>query len=184
MLIKPDGSLLRMESMLPYFQVLPFADILFQDYTFPGISLIIVNGVSNLTAAVLILCKKRIGYALGTVFGFTLMLWIIIQFVIFPANVLSTLYFIFGVLQNFGFARFLYVWAFISVNLAVFNLLPFPGLDGWQLLVTFVEAATRKKIPDKVKNIVSLIGLGLLLLLMGALVVKDVARYFFMAVVL
>ena len=99
MLIKPDGSLLRMEQMLPYFQVLPFADILFQDYIFPGISLIIVNGVSNLTAAVLILCKKRIGYVLGTVFGFTLMLWIIIQFVIFPANVLSTLYFIFGVLQ-------------------------------------------------------------------------------------
>ena len=89
-----------------------------------------------------------------------------------------------GVLQNFGFARFLYVWAFISVNLAIFNLLPFPGLDGWQLLVTFVEAATRRKIPDKVKNIVSLIGLGLLLLLMGALIVKDVARYIFMAGVL
>ena len=87
-----------------------------------------------------------------------------------------------GVLQNFGFAKFLYVWAFISVNLAVFNLLPFPGLDGWQLLVTFIEAGTRKKIPEKVKNIVSLIGLGLLLLLMGALVVKDIARYFFMVV--
>lgn len=99
MLIKPNGSLLRMELMLPYFQVLPFADILFQDYTFPGIALIIVNGVSNITAAILILCKKRIGYVLGTIFGFTLMLWIIIQFVIFPANVLSTLYFIFGVLQ-------------------------------------------------------------------------------------
>ena len=99
MLIKPDGSLLRMELMLPYFQVLPFADILFQDYTFPGIALIIVNGASNITAAILILCKKRIGYVLGTIFGFTLMLWIIIQFVIFPANVLSTLYFIFGVLQ-------------------------------------------------------------------------------------
>ena len=89
-----------------------------------------------------------------------------------------------GVLQNFGFARFLYVWAFISVNLAVFNLLPFPGLDGWQLLVTFVEAATRKKIPEKVKNIVSFIGLALLLLLMGALVVKDLLRYVFVAVVL
>lgn len=99
MLIKPDGSLLRMELMLPYFQVLPFADILFQDYTFPGIALIIVNGASNITAAILILCKKRIGYVLGTIFGFSLMLWIIIQFVIFPANVLSTLYFIFGVLQ-------------------------------------------------------------------------------------
>ena len=99
MLIKPDGSLLRMEQMLPYFQVLPFADVLFQDYIFPGIALIIVNGITNLTAATLILCKKRIGYVLGTIFGFTLMLWIIIQFVIFPANVLSTTYFILGVLQ-------------------------------------------------------------------------------------
>ena len=99
MLIKPDGSLLRMEQMLPYFQVLPFADILFQNYIFPGIALIIVNGITNLTAAILVLCKKRIGYVLGTIFGFTLMLWIIIQFVIFPANVLSTTYFILGVLQ-------------------------------------------------------------------------------------
>ena len=99
MLIKPDGSLLRMEAMLPYFQVLPFADILFQDYIFSGVALIIVNGVTNLAAAVLILCKKRIGYVLGTIFGFTLMLWIIIQFVIFPTNALSTIYFILGVLQ-------------------------------------------------------------------------------------
>jgi len=82
-----------------------------------------------------------------------------------------------GILQNFGFAQFLYAWALISVNLAIFNLLPFPGLDGWQLLVTFVEAGTRKKIPDKVKNIVSFIGLGLLLLLMGVILVKDVFTY-------
>ena len=86
-----------------------------------------------------------------------------------------------GVLQNFGFAKFLYVWAFISVNLAIFNLLPFPGLDGWQLLVTFIEAGTRKKIPDKVKNIVSLIGLGLLLLLMGVILIEDVFTYFLVA---
>ena len=39
MLIKPDGSILRMEELIPYFQVLPFADILFQDYVFPGIAL-------------------------------------------------------------------------------------------------------------------------------------------------
>ena len=86
-----------------------------------------------------------------------------------------------GVLQNFGFAKFLYVWAFISVNLAIFNLLPFPGLDGWQLLVAFIEAGTRKKIPDRIKNIVSLIGLGLLLLLMGAILIKDVFTYFLVA---
>ena len=85
-----------------------------------------------------------------------------------------------SVLQNFGFAKFLYVWAFISVNLAIFNLLPFPGLDGWQLLVLGIETISHKKIPEKVKNIVSLIGLGLLLLLMGVIVVKDLITYVFM----
>ena len=84
-----------------------------------------------------------------------------------------------AVLQNFGIGRFLYVWGFISVNLAIFNLLPFPGLDGWQLLVLIVEGITRKKIPEKVKNIVSLIGIGLLLLLMAVIVIKDVAKYVF-----
>ena len=85
-----------------------------------------------------------------------------------------------GVLQNFGFAKFLYVWAFISVNLAIFNLLPFPGLDGWQLLVLIIETVAHKKIPEKVKNIVSFIGLGLLLLLMGVIVIKDLITYVFM----
>ena len=99
MLIEPNGSILRMEAMLPYFQVLPFADILFQNYIFPGIALIIVNGISNTIASILMLRNKRIGYVLGTVFGFTLMLWIIIQFVIFPMNALDIIYFTLGVLQ-------------------------------------------------------------------------------------
>ena len=99
MLIKPDGSILHMEAMLPYFQVLPFADILFQDYVFPGIALIIVNGVSNIVASIFMFRNKRIGYILGTLFGFTLMLWIIIQFVIFPMNALDIIYFTLGVLQ-------------------------------------------------------------------------------------
>ncbi len=99
MLIKPDGSILHMQTMLPYFQVLPFAEYVFQDYVFPGIALIIVNGISNVTAFVLILRKKRIGYVLGTIFGFTLMLWITIQFIIFPPNWLDNAYFTFGCLQ-------------------------------------------------------------------------------------
>jgi hypothetical protein len=63
-------------------------------------------------------------------------------------------------------------------------LFPIPGLDGWQLLVLIVESTTRKKIPDKVKNIVSLIGIGLLLLLMAVVVVKDVIKYIFMGMAL
>ena len=99
MLIKPDGGILHMQNMLPYFQVLPFADVLFQNYIFSGIALIIVNGISNTIAFVLILQNKKLGYILGTVFGFTLMLWIIIQFIIFPPNLLDNLYFTFGCLQ-------------------------------------------------------------------------------------
>lgn len=99
MLIAPTGKLLQMDAMLPYFKKLPFADLVFRDYIFSGISLLIVNGLTNLTAAVLLLKNKKLGAILGGVFGITLMLWICIQFYMFPANPLSTSYFIFGALQ-------------------------------------------------------------------------------------
>ncbi len=101
------------------------------------------------------------------------------------------------VLNNYAFSRYLWLWGVISVNLAIFNLLPFPGLDGWQLLVTAVEGGTNAakkkiyrnknngdltgyepwKIPTKVKSIISFIGLALLFLLMIAIVVLDVLRW-------
>ena len=82
-----------------------------------------------------------------------------------------------NILKNFGINSFLRVWGLVSVNLAIVNLLPFPGLDGWQLLVLIVEGISKKKIPDKVKNIVSLVGLILLFGLMILLVFKDVFKY-------
>ena len=99
MLIDPSGGLMGMDAMLPYFQKLPFAEIVFQDFIFSGISLLIVNGISNLTAAGLLIANKRIGAVLGGVFGITLMLWICIQFYMFPLNFMSTAYFIFGFIQ-------------------------------------------------------------------------------------
>ena len=99
MLIDPSGKAMGMDAMLPYFQVLPFADTLFCDFTFSGFALLIVNGLTNLTAAVLLLRRKRSGVILGGVFGVTLMLWICIQFYMFPLNFMSTAYFIFGLAQ-------------------------------------------------------------------------------------
>ena len=81
-----------------------------------------------------------------------------------------------NLLSNYTFATYLYFWGLISVNLAIFNLLPFPGLDGWQLLVTAVEGISHKKIPQKAKSIMSLFGLGLLFALMIAIIVLDVLR--------
>lgn len=109
MIAVPDGSVLGMSGMLPYFQVLPFADILFQNLLFAGIALLIVNGITNLTAAALLLSGKKAGIILGGVFGVTLMLWICIQFYMFPANFMSITYFIFGLLQAVtGFAAYVF----------------------------------------------------------------------------
>lgn len=92
MLLDPSGRALGMDAMLPYFQMLPFADVLFRDLTFSGWALLIVNGLTNLTAAGLLLAEKRAGVTLGGLFGVTLMLWICIQFYMFPPNFMSTIY--------------------------------------------------------------------------------------------
>ena len=99
MIFDPSGKTLGMNEMLPYFQVLPFADVLFQNFLFPGIALLIVNGLTNLTAAVLLLKKEKLGVILGGIFGVTLMLWICIQFYMFPMNFMSTSFFVIGLLQ-------------------------------------------------------------------------------------
>ena len=99
MLLDPSGHTLGMDAKLPYFQVLPLADVLFQDFTFSGWALLVVNGLTNLTAALLLLRRTPLGDILGGVFGVTLMLWIGIQFYLFPLNFMSTAYFVFGLIQ-------------------------------------------------------------------------------------
>ena len=109
MLLDPSGKAMGMDAMLPYFQVLPFAEVVFQDFTFSGWALLIVNGLTNLTAAALLLARKRAGAVLGGIFGVTLMLWICIQFYIFPLNFMSTAYFIFGLIHAItGYAAWVF----------------------------------------------------------------------------
>ncbi len=105
MIIDPSGKAMHMDAMLPFFQKLPFADVVFQDFLFSGFALLIVNGLTNLTAAVLLYRKKKLGVILGGLFGITLILWICIQFYMFPLNFMSTAYFLFGLCQAItGFA--------------------------------------------------------------------------------
>ena len=99
MIIDPSGKALHMDGMLPYFQKLPFSDVLFRDFLFSGFALLIVNGLTNLAAAALLFRKKKIGVILGGIFGLTLMLWICIQFYMFPLNFMSSIYFVFGLCQ-------------------------------------------------------------------------------------
>lgn len=145
MLIDPTGKLMKMDEMLPYFQVLPFSNILFQNFIFSGIYLLIVNGFSNLTAAYLLIKNKEYGIILGTIFGFTLMLWITIQFIIFPMNVLSTSYFIFGLMQLIiGYITFV----FYTQEQFEFNINNYPNINKNNkiLVVYFSRMGYAKKI--------------------------------------
>ncbi|NDV45574.1 hypothetical protein D0T49_00710 [Paludibacter sp. 221] len=94
-----SGEALGMAPMLPYFQVLPFADVLFRNFLIPGIALFFVNGVTNLIAFYLLMKKNKYGSIAGMCCGIILMLWICIQFYIFPLNFISTIYFLFGILE-------------------------------------------------------------------------------------
>ena len=83
-----------------------------------------------------------------------------------------------SIFLNYNASTFIYLWAVISVNLAIVNLFPFPGLDGWQLLVLFVEKVFKREIPQKVKAIISTVGIVILFAFMILIVIKDVIGLF------
>lgn len=99
MFIDIDGDKTMMGDLLPGMQVLPFANHLFKNLIFPGIALLIVNGIPNIVSAILLIKNKKQGIFLGSFQGLILMLWIIIQFIIYSFNLISSIYFIFGLCQ-------------------------------------------------------------------------------------
>lgn len=66
--------------------------------------------------------------------------------------------------------------ALISVNLGLFNLIPFPGLDGGQLLLVGVEAIRGKRLPAEKQGLISVIGIAVLLLLSVLVMGNDILR--------
>ena len=75
-----------------------------------------------------------------------------------------------GIVSLLGFT------AMISLSLAVFNLLPFPALDGGRLVFVAIEAVTRKHIPMIWAARVNLVGFALLMLLMITVTYNDILR--------
>ena len=76
----------------------------------------------------------------------------------------------------------LYFGGFIAINLGVMNLLPFPALDGGRivgvLLITPIEAITKKKIDPKYEGYLHGAGMILLLGLMAVIMFKDIIWLF------
>ncbi len=66
--------------------------------------------------------------------------------------------------------------ALFSVNLAMFNILPFPALDGGQLLFAVIEKLRRKKFSDQFLNRINFAGFVLLMSLGLLVTLKDIIQ--------
>ncbi len=81
-----------------------------------------------------------------------------------------------GLRSSFGDAvlNIVYIMMVITVNLGVVNMLPFPALDGGRFVFLLIEAIFRKPIPRKAEAIVNAVGLGLLLIFIFIISLKDI----------
>jgi len=68
--------------------------------------------------------------------------------------------------------------AVISVNLALFNLLPIPALDGARMLFALFEMLTGRRVPPRVETLVHTLGFILLLGLLVLITARDILRLF------
>ncbi len=68
------------------------------------------------------------------------------------------------------------MFALISVNVGVMNLLPLPALDGGRLIFLLFELIFRRKVPQKFEGMVHFIGFALLILLMLVITFNDIFR--------
>ena len=72
----------------------------------------------------------------------------------------------------------LFITGLISVNLGIFNLLPFPALDGGRVVFLLVEGVIRRPVNRKIQAYVNFAGLAALLLLMVFVTYNDIMRIF------
>jgi regulator of sigma E protease len=79
-----------------------------------------------------------------------------------------------GQTSEYGVEAVLTLVAVLSINLAIFNILPLPALDGGRMIIVMGETITRRKFPHKYMAMLNGIGFVLLILLLIVVSIKDV----------
>jgi len=81
-----------------------------------------------------------------------------------------------GEVAQAGLSPLLEFAAFLSLNLAIVNILPFPALDGGRILFVLIELVRRKRISPKTEGLVHSIGMVMLLILIAFVTFTDILR--------
>lgn len=78
-----------------------------------------------------------------------------------------------------GITTVIYLMAMLSVNLGIINLLPIPALDGGKIILNIFEGVRGKPLSQEKEGILTLVGFGLIMLLMVLVTWNDIQRFFF-----
>lgn len=79
---------------------------------------------------------------------------------------------------NYGINYFLYILAFLSINVGFINILPFPAFDGGHVLFLIIEKIKGSPVNAKIENTCHLIGFILIFLLMIIVTISDIIKLF------
>ena len=77
-----------------------------------------------------------------------------------------------------GIEAILYLMAYLSINVGLINLLPFPAFDGGRILFLLIEKIFRKPVSKKVEGMIHTIGFFLILALLAYVTLNDILRLF------
>ena len=81
-----------------------------------------------------------------------------------------------GQVAQFGLPTFLKLIGVLSVNLAVLNIIPFPGLDGGRLLFVLIAGIFRRRLSPQLEAAIHAVGFVLLLALLVVVSISDIRR--------
>ena len=77
---------------------------------------------------------------------------------------------------DLGWGFFFHIMVWLSVNLAILNLLPIPLVDGGQLLFLAIEAVKRKPVSLRTRMVASYVGMGFIFFIFVVVMKNDVER--------
>jgi regulator of sigma E protease len=82
-----------------------------------------------------------------------------------------------GAAARTGFKQLLHLMGFISISIAIMNLMPIPILDGGQIFILMIEGVIRRDLSLRFKEVVSQVGFVMILLLMLMVIWFDAMKH-------